>query len=467
MRKAGDRTDRRSVGAAVALAAACTLGAAALAAQQPAALPEDVLATVRQRVDAGWAPSIVVGVVDSSGARYFAYGRTAVGGGAPADQRTVYEIGSITKVFTALVLADMAVRGEVALDDPVQRYLPDSVRVPGTDSQPITLRLLSAQRSGLPRMPANFAPRDSADPYADYDAARLYAFLNGYTLTRAPGAAYEYSNLGVGLLGFALARRAGTSYEEMVRRRILGPLGMTGTMIALTDSARARLAQGSTDTGPAAGWNLDALAGAGALRSSAEDMTTFLAAAMGLRRTPLDAAFRLVAEPQFDAGPSGVMRIGLGWHILQAAGGVQIVWHNGGTGGYHSWAGYDPARRVGVAVLANSPENIDDIGLHLLDPARPLAPVRAAITLPAAALDEYVGSYPLAPTFVIAVRRDGDHLVVQATGQPAVRIWASAPDEFFLKVADAQISFTRGADGKVDALILHQGGRDQRAPRAP
>jgi hypothetical protein len=161
------------------------------------------------------------------------------------------------------------------------------------------------------------------------------------------------------------------------------------------------------------------------------------------------------------------MRIGLGWHVLQVTGGMRIVWHNGGTGGYHSWAGYDPARRAGVVVLTNSTENIDDIGLHLLDPTRRLGPVRTAVTLPPATLDEYVGNYPLAPTFVLAVTRDGDRLMVQATGQPAFRIWASARDEFFLRVVDAQISFTRDGDGKVDGLILHQGGRDQRAPRAP
>ncbi len=452
---------------AAAIAVATALGTATLGAQQRAAIPDDVLANVRARVDARWAPSIVIGVVDSAGARYFAYGRAAVEGGAPVDQRTIYEIGSITKVFTAVVLADMAVKGEVALDDPVQRYLPDSVRVPGSDSQPITLRLLSVQRSGLPRMPANFAPRDASNPYADYDAARLYAFLNGYTLTRAPGAAYEYSNVGVGLLGLALARRAGMGYEELVRRRILAPLGMTSTMITLTDLARARLAQGSADGRPAANWDLDALAGAGALRSTAADMTAFLAAAMGLRRTPLDSAFRLAAEPQFDAGPGGAMRIGLGWHVRQGAAGTRIVWHNGGTGGYHSWAGYDPARRVGVVVLTNATENIDDIGLHLLDPTRPLDAVRTPVALPAAVLDEYVGRYPLTPAFVLAVTREGDHLTLQATGQPAFRIWASAPDEFFLRVVDAQLSFTRGADGTVNGLILHQNGRDQRGARVP
>jgi CubicO group peptidase (beta-lactamase class C family) len=452
---------------ATAIAVAGSLNAAALAAQQPPTIPDAVLANVRARVDAGWTPSIVIGVVDSGGTNYLAYGETTVDGGAPVNERTVYEIGSITKVFTGVVLADMATKREVSLDDPIQRYLPDSVHVPGADSQPITLRLLSAQRSGLPRMPTNFAPRDADNPYADYDAARLYAFLATYTLTRAPGAAYEYSNLGVGLLGLALARHEDTTYEALVRRHILDPLGMASTMIALTEEARARLAQGSADGRPAANWDIDALAGAGALRSTAEDMTTFLAAAMGLRHTSLDSAFRLAADPQFDAGPGGAMRIGLGWHVLQTEGGMRIVWHNGGTGGYRSWAGYDPARRIGVVVLTSSTEAIDDIGLHLLDSTIPLTPVRFAVTLPAATLDEYVGEYPLTPAFVITVTREGDRLMAQATRQPAFRIWASAPDEFFLKVVDAQISFTRSADGNVDGLILHQGGRDQRAERTP
>ena len=451
---------------AAAVTVASILSSAAVAAQQTA-VPDEVAANVRTRVDAGWVPGIVIGVVDSSGVRYFAYGATAVAGGAPVDERTVYEIGSITKVFTGVLLADLAVHGEVGLDDQVRRYLPDSVRVPGTDSQPITLRLLSAQRSGLPRMPLNFAPRDPENPYVDYDAARLFAFLDGYRLSRAPGAAYEYSNLGVGLLGVALARQGGTSYEALIRRRVVDPLGMPSTMITLSDDARSRLALGSADGQPAANWDFDALAGAGALRSTAQDMTVFLAAAMGLRHTPLDSAFHLAAEPQFDAGPGGAMRIGLGWHVREGEAGSRIVWHNGGTGGYHSWAGYDPARRVGAVVLANSTENIDDLGFHLLDPAIPLAPVHTAVVLPEESLDEYVGRYPLTPAFVIAVTREGDRLMAQATGQPAFRIWPSARDEFFLKVVDAQISFTRGADGKVDGLILHQGGRDQRAERAP
>jgi serine-type D-Ala-D-Ala carboxypeptidase/endopeptidase len=453
---------------ALLFTAVLLLAAAPAQSQQPA-VPEDIQAAIRGKVDNGWAPSIVVGVVDSTGTRYFAYGRTAVTGGAPVDQRTVYEIGSITKVFTGIILADMAIRGEVGLDDPVQRYLPDGARVPQLGAQPITLKLLSAQHSGLPRMPNNFEPRDQSNPYADYDSTRLLAFLSGHTLTREPGARYEYSNVGVGLLGFALSRRDRTSYEAMVRRRVLEPLGMRSTMVTFTADAIARLARGSAFGREAANWDLDALAGAGALRSTAEDMTRFLAAAMGLTRTPLDSAFRVSTTPQSGEVSPGT-RMGLGWHIRDRNG-VTVIWHNGGTGGYRTWAGYDPARRMGVVVLSNSQENMDPLGLRMFDPNVPLPPVRPApVTLSADTLDGYVGRYQLAPTFILTVSRAPDRqdrLRVEATGQGANPAFASKLDEFFFSVVDAQLMFTRDSSGRVNAVTLRQNGRDQRAERLP
>jgi D-alanyl-D-alanine-carboxypeptidase/D-alanyl-D-alanine-endopeptidase len=448
----------------VLLAAFLGVLGARVARAQGFQVPEDVRANVRARVANGWSVGIVVGVVDSTGARYFADGRTARTGGQPVSERTVYEIGSVTKVFTALALADMVVRGEVGLDDPVQRYLPDSVRVPSRDGHQITLRLLSAQRSGLPRMPGNFAPADPRNPYADYHTGRLYAFLNGYTLPRDPGASYEYSNLGVGLLGLALARRAGSSYEDLVLDRVARPLHLDDTRITLTPDLRARLAHGHAGGRPTANWDLGALAGAGALRSTAADLTRFLAAACGLTRTPLDSAFRLTEAIEFDAGPT--MRIGLGWHVIGRDTSA-IYWHNGGTGGYHAFIGFSPRRRIGVVVLSNDASSIDDIGLHVLNPAIPLATVRVAVHLPAESLDAYVGEYRLAPAFVITIRKQAGGLVAQATGQGANPIYPSARDEFFFRVVDAQISFERDSTGHVASLVLHQGGRDMPAPREP
>jgi len=427
-------------------------------------IPDDVRANVRARVDHGWTVGIVIGLVDGNGARYWSYGNTSRSGEHPVSENTIYEIGSVTKVFTAVALADMAAKREVGLDDPVQRYLPDSVRVPRRDTLQITMRLLSAQRSGLPRLPSNLAPADLTNPYADYDARRLYQFLNGYALTRDPGATYEYSNLGVGLLGFALAHIAGTSYENLVLQRITTPLGLASTRVTLAPDLGARLARGHQGEHEVSNWDLDALAGAGALRSTGADLARFLAAAMGLVKTPLDSAFRLTQVIQGDAGPT--MRMGLGWHVIWPDS-SPAYWHNGGTGGYHSFIGFDPRRKIGVVVLSNSSHSIDDIGFHSLNPSFSLATVRSAITLPAGALDDYVGEYQLAPGFVIAIRKTGDTLVAQATGQGAVPVYASARDEFFYRVVDAQISFVRDSTGKVSSLVLHQGGRDLPAPRRP
>lgn len=454
------RGARRVGGAFFCLA----LATATVARGQGAQVPDDVRASVRGRVDNGWGVGIVVGVVDGDGARYFSYGRTALTAGAPVTERTVFEIGSISKVFTALALADMAVHGLVGLDDPVQRYLPDSVRVPSRNGHEITLRLLSAQRSGLPRLPGNLAPADPANPYADYGSGRLYAFLDGYTLTRDPGASYEYSNLGVGLLGLALARRAGTSYEDLVLQRVARPLRLSDTRVTLTADQRARLARGHAGGREVPNWDLDALAGAGALRSTAADLTRFLAAAAGLARTPLDSAFRLTEAIQGDAGPT--MRIGLGWHVIGRDTST-VYWHNGGTGGYHAFIGFDPRRRIGVVVLSNSDQSIDDIGFHLLDPGSPLAVVRATVALPPESLEAYVGGYQLAPGFVLSIRRGSDGLLAQATGQPAYPIFPSARDEFFYRVVDAQLSFVRDTTGRVASVILHQNGRDVPGPRIP
>jgi D-alanyl-D-alanine-carboxypeptidase/D-alanyl-D-alanine-endopeptidase len=149
---------------------------------------------------------IVVGIVDAKGRRIVAYGNLDKDDKRPLNGDTVFEIGSMTKVFTSLVLMDMVQHGEVTLDDPVSKYLPSEVKVPERAGRKITLRDLSTQTSGLPRMPDNFHPKDSGNPYADYTVEQLYQFISSYELTRDIGEKYEYSNLGVGLLGNVLTR---------------------------------------------------------------------------------------------------------------------------------------------------------------------------------------------------------------------------------------------------------------------
>ena len=255
-------------------------------------LAEDSRAALAARVAGGKEVGVILAVIDPKGRDVAAYGKVAKDRPQAPNADTVFEIGSITKVFTSLLLADMIERGEVRPDTPVADLLPKTVRVPSRNGRQITLLDLSMQISGLPRIPSNMTPADAANPFADYTPQKLYDFLAGYTLKRDPGEQYEYSNLGAGLLGYALALKAGMSYEQLVRRRILEPLGMTNTGITLTADQKARLAQGyNMSVNPAKNWDFDALAGCGALRSTASDMLTFEAAAIGLKDTPLKAAF--------------------------------------------------------------------------------------------------------------------------------------------------------------------------------
>jgi D-alanyl-D-alanine-carboxypeptidase/D-alanyl-D-alanine-endopeptidase len=438
-----------------------------VAASLAAAVSDDLHGILANRVDeTKKAVGIVVGTIDQNGRHVTGYGKIAKDRNQVPDGDTVYEIGSITKVFSSLLLADMVERGEVKLDDPVSKYLPKTVKMPSRNGREITLLDISEQRSGLPRMPSNFKPADPANPYVDYGPAQLYAFLSGYTLTRDPGEKYEYSNLAVGLLGHVLSLRSGMSYEELVRKRVLEPLGMTSTSITLSADQKKRLASGyDAALKPVKNWDLDALAGAGAIRSTANDMLKFLAANLELTDTPLKPAMRRMRSVRKDAGSPNV-DIGMGWHIFKQYG--DIFWHNGGTAGYRSFAGFDPAKKTGVVVLCNTFFEIDDIGRHVLDnryPVASLAPPkqRTAIAVKPEVLESYAGEYQFAPDFSIKVTRENDRLFAQATAQPRFEIFAEKETEFFFKVVDAQITFGRDDAGKVTHLILHQGGQDPKA----
>src|SRR6266705_1789465 len=357
---------------------------------------DEVRAILRDRIDvAKKGVGIVIGLVDEKGIRIISYGKPNKTSDQTVNGDSVFEIGSVTKVFTATLLADMVERGEVSLSDPISKYLPKSVKTPARNGKEITLLDLSTQTSGLPRLPDNFAPKDVQNPYADYSVEQMYAFLSGYTLTRDIGSKYEYSNLGVGLLGHILTLRAGKDYETLVRTRICQPLKMDNTRIKLTPEMQAHLAMGHNPALlPVPGWDLPTLAGAGALRSTVNDMLKFVSANLGLTKSPLLAAMQMAHQSRHDTGMPD-LEIGLNWHILKKFNTV-IVWHNGGTGGYHSFIGFDPKARKGVVVLSNSTNDIDDIGRHLLVSEYPVVKFEApkerkAIKLDPRMLDAYVG----------------------------------------------------------------------------
>jgi len=451
----------------------------------PAALPADwrppADSAVREMIAARNAPragqGIVVGVLDPSGRRVISGG---TGAGAAFDGRTLFEIGSISKVFTALLLADMASKGEVSLDDPAEKYLPAGHHMPQRGGRQITLRDLSTHVSGLPRLPSNMEMSDPDDPYRDYTEAQMLAFLDSYALPRDIGAQWEYSNFGVGLLGYLLGRAAGKDYEVLLRERITGPLGMKDTAITLPPALAARLAPAFDPyMRPAKPWNLPTLMGAGGIRSTADDMLTFAAAVLD-PKSPIAPAVKTALAVRVPTGNAKVEQA-LGWQIVEVEPGRELVLHDGGTGGFRSSLAIEPAKGTAAVVLINTAlePSATDLALHVLvgSPIAPTPPVpppppepvrRVEVSLPQAELDRVTGRYEFAPGVVFSVVRDGSGLRAQREGAvtgPALPIFAESPLHFFWKAVDAQVLFTTDESGRVTGAVFTQSGQSMTGKR--
>ena len=419
---------------------------------------------------------IVVGMLDAGGRRIVSRGSLAKGSERALDGDTLFELGSISKVFTALLLAISVERGEVGLDDPLAKHLRPGSTVPSFEGQAITLRQLATHTSGLPRVPTNLKARDPLDPYAEYSVDDLYEFLATYALTRAPGSRYEYSNLGAALLARALMVRTGKTYAELVRERITEPLGLHHTWVDVPESEKASLATGHTQALYAAPLRTRlAMIGNGGVFSSANDLLTFLSASMGSIQTPLGSAFALIATAQrpLDEGSGSV---GLGWHIAKA-GGADVIWHNGGTAGFRTFVAYLPDAKLGVVALTNvsTEDGVDDIGMHLIAET-PLVPVgtpsitptrpREQVALDPRRLDAYVGAYELGNGNLLQVKREQEQLVVELSEKARFPIFPESEAVFFMKVMDITFAFEADAAGKAVAVVMGQGGKEQRFPRA-
>ncbi len=438
-----------------------------------AAIEEAIAARIAPRDRQG----IVVGVLEPEGRRIVAGGPKD---GEPFDGDTLFEIGSISKVFTALILADMANKGEVSLDDPAAKYLPEGATMPERGGKQITLRHLATHTSGLPRLPDNMPYGDLNDPYADYTEALMLDFLRRYQLPRDIGAKHEYSNFAFGLLGYLLGRAAESRYETLLRERITGPLGMNDTAIALSPDQKVRLSQGhDAFMRSAKPWRLPFQEGAGAIRSTARDMLKFAAAALD-SDSPIAPAMEIALAERVDTGLPRTEQA-LGWQVFHPEPDRDVLFHNGGTGGYRSALGLEPSTGTAVLALTNTAAEppTTDLVLHMLvgstvaptppvPPAPPPPTARVEATLPAAEFDRVVGRYEFSYGLVIDVMRKGDTLWAQRQGAmagPALQLHAEAPLEFFLRAVDAQLRFITDETGTVIGAVLTANGEAQTGKR--
>ena len=428
---------------------------------------QDVAAILKERVDGRETRGVVAAFLDGDRRSITVYGQSDSPSNHPLDGDTVFEIGSITKVFTALLFADMVLRGEVTPDDPAAKFLPASVKMPEFEGAPITLLDLATYTSGLPRMPSNFAPKDPSNPYIDYTAERLYDYLSNHKLAHKPGKHYEYANLGFGLLGHILELHGGRSYEELVVSRICAPLGMDDTRITLSGSMQQRLARGhNAGLAPVANWDFSVLAGAGALRSTANDLLKFLQMCLKPGEGPVAAAQKLaLAERRPRADQRDVAS---GWFVASRFG-DELVWKDGGTAGYATFIGYSTKTRRNCILLSNAADYAPNtaLGTHLVNAAYPLPKLRREVPVDPALLATYAGRYEISPTFILTVRPDGGRLYIQATAQAEFEVYAESETEFFYRVVNAQVTFDRPEGGVAPSLTLHQNGKHMPGKRLP
>lgn len=401
---------------------------------------------------------IVVGIVSPTGRRIVSQGSASLDERRALDGDTVFEIGSVTKVFTSALLADMVRRGEVTLADSVfSHLLPHSSRA--RESRTITLADLATHTSGLPLWPSGIpATRDGALAMRGYTQAQLLDYLSTFPVPADVGQKWSYSNVDAGVLGLALGARANTSYEALLEARVTGPLNMRSTAVGLPDHLRARLAVGyDVERRVAPAWSVPALAGAGSLHSSVNDLLTFLEA-LGRDDGPLAGLLPVMLATR-RPGP-GIPQA-LGWWIIEPSSEDRILAHDGGTLGFGSAVAYDPRARSGVVVLSNSASGVGDLARHLLRPSIPLtpppgpAPTRTEIQIDSAALDRLVGRYEPRPGVGFDVSKEGDSLMIQLPGIPRLRLRAETPRSFYVaENMRITVTFDLDTGGRATALTL-------------
>ncbi|TRW48285.1 serine hydrolase [Aliidiomarina halalkaliphila] len=378
-----------------------------------------------------------------------------------ADSR--FEIGSVSKTMLGAVLAYMTQQGLVDAETPIAELLPEDVTLPDTD-RPIRIRHLLTHTSGIPRLPANLAPADMYDPYADYSAEQLWQAVTSVTLASAPGEQFAYSNFAYMLLSKLVAEHNGKSLEALFQEWLFTPLGM-----ATASFSGETMTPLNSDGSSVKNWNFPTdMEGVGGVRASLRDMEAYVKAHLGEAPGELYAALQLSQTPL--ESPSG-RPLGWGWMTVPV-GDTQYIAHGGGTGGFTSMVVFDPESRRGAIVLSNAAlhqtGDIQALALHFLEPeVGPGEAYRIAERPETLDLTQYEGSYPLLPGFAVRVFSEEGQLFIQGTNQPAAVVNYVETDTFENRQFGARFVFSRNSDGSVDAMTLYQGGQELRGERTP
>jgi serine-type D-Ala-D-Ala carboxypeptidase/endopeptidase len=383
------------------------------------------------------------------------------------NSNTIYEIGSISKVFTSLLLAQAVESGKLKLDDPISTIMTELEKENPAVGSSITFKHLSHHVSGLPVMPLNIAPKDSTNPFADYDRPSLVEYMKSAQPKRKPGVEYEYSNLAAGLLGDLLARQADTSYEKLLKTQLTEQLEMLDTSITLSSDQKSRLAPPhNLALLPDSSWDFDALAGCGAIRSNVDDMLTFAKAVLNPPKGPLGEAIDLAWKKQKEA-VGGQHAMGLGWMIAQDG---ATRWHNGQTGGYHSMILINRSLKTAVVLLSNTANpQLDQLTEQIFRAVigMEVKPTQfdAEFQVKPEVAKRLEGKYQLAPGAIITVQVKDGKMMAQLTGQQFLALIPKSETEWKYQLVDATLKFELPEKGNSPKVTLFQSGRELPAPR--
>ena len=405
--------------------------------------------------------SIIVGTIEPQGRRIISVGHRNTGDSRPLNGDTVFEIGSVTKVFSALLLADMVAKKEVALDDPAAKYLPADIKIPERDGRSITLADLATHTSGLPFMPENAPPLN--DPAAaKYSIADLKQYLAGYQLKRDIGVEWEYSNIGYWILSEALASRGRDTFENLLRIRVIAPLKLANTDFSLSPRMRADLAAGhDAALQPAPSVSslgvYSIMPAAGTLYSTVDDLSKVVAVAMKHDDSSLTRTMEITLRTRRPTDGGNTQA--LGWSVV---GNNEVIFRDGGTYGFASAVAWDPKARVGVVVLSNQQGDVNDIARHLLRPDFALAKrantKHIEIKIDSALLDRYAGRYEAEGEGIFTVARERDFLTIESPadwGLPKLRIRPESQQDFFAAELPLRVAFKIDNDGRVSGILIY------------
>ena len=430
------------------------------------AVRKKIESLVKPYIESQQVDGLSIGLVGGDKDLTLHFGKLTAKGQQPSDD-TVYEIGSVSKVFTGVMLADAVVQGKVKLDQPAAELLPAGATMPQKGDNPITLKDLSIHRSGLPRLPNNMKSIGSGNPYSDYTSDLAMAFLKTHSLRREPGEEMEYSNFAVSFLGNLLCRQAGKSYDELLADRIAGPLAMSDTTVSANKDVVKRLVTGHSTKGNAtSSWEFADMPGAGGIRSTTADMMRFVKANLDPPDNDLGKALNLAWEIQHP-GNAKDFGMGLGWHLARDQ---STRWHNGQTGGYHAMCMVNRDLSCGIVLMTNTATmEVDRLAGDLIRflAGADVEPRKfdAELKVPVAKMKRCEGEYQLFPGFKFDVKVVSGRLMIQLTGQPSIQVYAKSETEWFYKVVKAEVTFSNLKDGKFQELELFQNGLRQKAKR--